>query len=48
MWVTILFAGIAALFTFMTASMLFHLRWVQRLPHVPPVGHGPNGSADTG
>jgi glycosyltransferase involved in cell wall biosynthesis len=32
MWLTILFAGIAAGFALMTAGALFHLRWVHRLP----------------
>ena len=35
MWLTILFAGIAAGFALMTAGALFHLRWAHRLPRRP-------------
>ena len=36
MWLTILFAGIAGAFALMTAGALYHLRWVHRLPSLPP------------
>lgn len=38
MWMTLLFAGTAAVFLAMTLGTLWHLRWVQRLPaleHLP-------------
>jgi hypothetical protein len=40
MWPTILFGGIAAIFTLMTVGALFHLRWVHRLPPQIPGSTG--------
>jgi glycosyltransferase involved in cell wall biosynthesis len=38
MWLTLVFAGTAALFLVMTASALFHLQWARRLPALSDLG----------
>jgi len=41
MWFTLLFGGIAVLFTAMTVGILFHLRWARRLPSWKSLTAGP-------
>jgi glycosyltransferase involved in cell wall biosynthesis len=48
MWLTLLFIGTAAMFLVMTASAIYHLQWVRRLPAMSEFGADEFGADERG